>query len=253
MKRRRRKGGHGGGGGHGEGGSERWLLTYADMITLLTAFFIMMYSMSVLNLTKFRQVAISIKSGFGGQLDNAGRSLMNPTSGVGTKPVVIPELAGIQPKEMASQMRKFLKAKGLEKEVRLRESARGLVVSVHASKMLFPPGQAGLPPRTEEVLRKVAGMVKATDYHLRVEGHTDDLPIRTARFPSNWELSTSRATAVVRYLVDEIQFEPTQVSAAGYADSRPLYPNDSEAHRASNRRVDLVIVHGGNDFPQNPN
>jgi chemotaxis protein MotB len=206
-----------------------------------------MYSMSVLNLTKFRQVAISIKSGFGGQLDNAGNSIMNPASEAGAKPNVIPELAGIKPKQMATKMKKYIEEKGLEKNVRLRETEHGLVVSVLANNMVFEKGQADLTPRTKGVLRKVAGMVKGAGYHLRVEGHTDDLPIRTARYPSNWELSTSRATAVVRYLVDEIKFDPTQVSAAGYADSRPLHPNDSEEHRASNRRVDLVIVRGDGD------
>jgi chemotaxis protein MotB len=239
VSRRRRGKGHGGG-GHEEG-SERWLLTYADMITLLTAFFIMMYSMSVLNITKFRQVAISIRSGYGGQLDNSGHSIMNPAPGGGIRPNIIPELDGPEIR-MEKRVKKFIAEEKLQKELRIRQTEQGLVVSISTDPMLFPKGQSALTPRAEQVLKQLTDLIRSEQHPIRVEGHSDDLPIHTARFPSNWELSTTRATTVVRYMIDRLGVEPGRLSAAGYADSHPLYPNDSEQHRAYNRRVDLVIL-----------
>ena len=237
---RRRKKGH----AEGHGNSERWLLTYADMITLLTAFFILMYSMSVMNLSKFQQVAIAIRSGFGGELQG-GKSVLNPAPGViSAKPSVIPELSSFQPARIAEQLRQYIKQKGLGGELRVRSTERGLVVSIVTDKMLFPKGQARITSRAAHLLDKIVSLLRGTNNHIRVEGHTDDLPIHTAAFPSNWELSTARATTVVRYLIAHEGFDPGRLSAAGYADSRPVAPNDSEAHRAMNRRVDLVILRG---------
>jgi len=246
VKRRLGGGDHDeGGGGHDGGGSMRWLLTYADMITLLTAFFIMMYSMSVLNLSKFEQVAISIRSGFGGNLQNGGYSVLNTSPGVGSKPSVLPEANFLGPAQMARQMRQFIKQSGLQQELRVKETRRGIVVSIVTDKVLFPKGQAEITPQAARLLDKVASLIEASRSHVRIEGHTDSLPIRTAKYPSNWELSTARATTVVRYLIEKARISPRLLSASGYADSRPLAPNDTEAHRAMNRRVDLVIEDGG--------
>jgi chemotaxis protein MotB len=233
--------------GHGAGdheNAERWLLTYADMITLLVAFFIMMYSMSVLNLAKFNQVAISIKSGFGGTVTGAGHSVLSQAGADGKKPSILPEVPHSQPAALARQINTYIKQKRLQDNLRVTVSDRGVVVSIVTDKMLFPPGQAYLTQATTELLDKVSSLISKTDNLVRVEGHTDDLPINTPRFPSNWELSTSRATAVVRYLIEHDRINPKRISAAGYADSRPLVPNDSEAHRVFNRRVDIVILQG---------
>lgn len=222
--------------------SERWLLTYADMITLLTAFFIMMYSMSVLNLEKFNKVAISIRSGFGGTLDGGGDSILNPALGNTIGPGTGPDIAPFMPSVMAQQVKGYAKRNNLEKELRITETERGLVVSILTDRMLFPKGQAALTPEAAQLLSSISGMLAKTSNFVRIEGHTDNLPIRTERYPSNWELSTARASAVVRYLIEVARFNPARISAAGYADSRPLYPNDTEAHRAMNRRVDIVIM-----------
>lgn len=247
MAHKSRKKGHGG----EHENAERWLLTYADMITLLVAFFIMMYSMSVMNLAKFHQVAVSIKSGFGGKLTGAGQAVLNQSGGDGKKPTILPDINPPAPAAMAREIRSYIKKKGLQKDLRVHVSERGVVVSIVADKMLFPKGQAYITPATGQLLDKISSLIAKTNNLVRVEGHTDDLPINTPRFPSNWELSTSRATTVVRYLIEHDRIEPARISAAGYADSRPLVPNDSEANRVYNRRVDLVIVQGnGGDPPK---
>ena len=108
--------------------------------------------------------------------------------------------------------------------------------------MFFDLGKANLKPEAVEILRKVAPTLRSLPNPLRVEGHTDDLPIRTSQFPSNWELSVHRATNVVRYLVEEEGFDPKKLSAAGYSEYRPLVPNNSDANRQINRRVDIIIM-----------
>ncbi len=241
----KKKKGHG-----GHESSERWLLTYADMITLLTAFFIMMYSMSVLNVTKFQQVAIAIRSGFGGPLDTAGHGILQPSVGQASRPTLIPEINQFRPDLVADQIKKYAKKKGLEKELHLRQTERGLVVSIVTDKMLFPAGAAALTPGAVQVLDKVSSLIKSTNSIIRVEGHTDNMPIHTLQFPSNWELSTARATTVVRQLVDREGIPSSRLSAAGYADGHPLAPNTTPANRAANRRVDIVILKG--DSPTVP-
>lgn len=247
MSRRRAAEG-GGGGGHDSAGSMRWLLTYADMITLLMAFFIMMYSMSVLNLAKFREVAFSIRSGFGGPLEGGPGMLSFPQRRDSLTPSLedISESSGLGAiPGVAKEMAEYIERQGLGKIVRMRVEERGLVVSLVTDEVLFDLGRAALRPRAKQILRKVADVVRNIPNDISVEGHTCDLPIKTAQFPSNWELSTARATIVIRYLIEQCAMPPARVSAAGYADSRPLVPNDSEAHRMLNRRVDIVILEAG--------
>lgn len=232
----------GGGGGHDGGGMMRWLLTYADMITLLTAFSIMMYSMSVINLQRFKQVAIAIRSGFNGNLDGAG---IFKDGGV----VYMDQNTEVKnPNPSLDQVRKLLEEyiarHHLQQEVNARLEERGLVVSLTSDGLLFDRGQAQLRPAARGVLQDVARAVNLLTNQVLVEGHTCNLPISTARFPSNWELSTSRATTVTRYLIEQCGLDPRRAGAAGYADSRPFVPNDSEAHRRRNRRVNIVILTG---------
>lgn len=242
---RRAEASQGGGGGHEAAGMMRWLLTYADMITLLMAFFIMMYSMSVLNLEKFREVAFSIRSGFGGPLEGGPGMLNFPQRKDGLMPNLndISESSGLGAiPGVAREIEQYIRGQGLSQVVRLRVEERGLVVSLVTDQVLFDIGRAELRPQAKQILRKVAQIVREIPNEIAVEGHTCDLPIRTAQFPSNWELSTARATTVVRFLIEQNGIPPGRISAAGYADSRPLVPNDSEAHRVLNRRVDIVIL-----------
>jgi chemotaxis protein MotB len=125
--------------------------------------------------------------------------------------------------------------------VELELQERGLIVRF-AEQVFFDLGEAALKPEALEVLKTLAGTLKTLPNPLRVEGHTDNWPISTARFPSNWELSVHRATNVVRFLIEEEGFDPNKLSVAGYSEYRPIRPNDTAEDRAMNRRVDIVIL-----------
>jgi len=240
--RRRRLSESDGAGGHDGGGSLRWLLTYADMITLLMAFFIMMYSMSILNLNRFRQVAVSIRSGFGGLAQGQGKSILGASEQIGPTPAPIEgDNVGV-PWEVVRKLQKLVKDKNLQRSVMLRPDERGLVVSLVTDQMLFAKGDAELSPRSRKLVTAVATAMKGIPNGICVEGHTCDLPIVSDKYPSNWELSTARATTVIRCLIEQVRIPPERLSAAGYADSKPLVPNNCEKNRAINRRVDIVVL-----------
>ncbi len=223
LRRRRALGDHDGGGGHDGGGMMRWLLTYADMITLLTAFFIMMYSMSVINLARFHQVAIAIKSGFNGEqlgaglFDKGGVVYIEEDKKV---PTPAPELDRIM-----KELKDYIQRHGLKSQVMCRLEERGLVISLSSDGLLFDRGQADIRPGAQ-LLDDIGSVVAKLQNEVMVEGNTCDLPISTPQYPSNWELSTARATTVVRYLIDQHHVSPSRIGAAGYADARPLVKND---------------------------
>jgi chemotaxis protein MotB len=241
MRRRRLSEEHEAG-GHGGGGSLRWLLTYADMITLLMAFFIMMYSMSVLNLSRFRQVAVSIRSGFGGIKPGQGKWILSPVGPLTKQSDG--ESLGV-PWEVIRRLQKVVVDKQLQKSVMLRPDERGLVVSLVTDKVLFTKGEADLSQGSRKTIVAVATALKDIPNGICVEGHTCDLPIESDKFPSNWELSTARAASVVRCLIEQVGIPADRLSAAGYADSKPLVANDSEKDRAINRRVDIIVLKSG--------
>jgi chemotaxis protein MotB len=212
---------------------ERWLLTYADLITLLLAFFIVMYSMSRLDAKKFGRMA----DAFNGVL-RGGQAVLQPASAdaQGAGLLDLGEL-----KSLGHEIQEKVVAEELQDKIETLQDERGLVIRVMESAA-FDPGSADLKPQMHSILNLLAEELRAMDNHLRVEGHTDDRPIRTARFPSNWELSTSRATGVVRYLVEELKLDPTRVSALGYGEFRPIATNADADGRARNRRVDLIVL-----------
>jgi len=260
-----RKNRRGGGGGEGEHeNSERWLLTYADMITLLVAFFIMLYAMSVMNQAKFQQLAISVRSGFGESVTNGVPTIFSRGGGLNATPSIInssksgrtssdtflKDIKDIQQRHDADALDKayalvksYIERKGLQGAMRVERTERGVIVTVMTDKTLFAPGQADLRPEETGLLNAVGDVLQkaVVDNPVRVEGHTDSLPIHTARFPSNWELSTTRATTVLRYF-EARGVSPKRLEAGGYADQRPAAPDDTEAHRAQNRRVEIVIL-----------
>lgn len=242
-------------GGHGN--AERWLLTYSDMITLLMAFFIMMYSMSVLNLAKFQQVAISIRSGFGGVL-RGGDHLMSSPPGepslVHLNPLretkvvkvelVTKKMTGASGDFAQEQLKlaSYIITHNLQGKVTLSSDTRGIKVTILSDGVLFDRGAAEIRPEQMGLLAHVAGLIKAVPNKVMVEGHTCNLPISSARFPSNWELSSARASQVVRYFIGQQGIDPTRLGAVGYADTQPVAPNDAEPHRRLNRRVVIVVM-----------
>ncbi|SYZ73601.1 OmpA/MotB domain protein [Candidatus Zixiibacteriota bacterium] len=214
---------------------ERWLLTYADLITLLLAFFIVMYSMSKVDAKKFGRMAEALSGALKG-----GTVVIRK----GDQPGVVPGSGVLQIgnlKTLGEEVQKNLNKSGFGKLVNIENSERGLVIHIMESA-LFREGSADLEPKAREILDMVAQSIKGMPNHIRIEGHTDNKPIRTSRYPSNWELSSARATEVVRYLTDNHDIGPTQISALGYGEYRPISPNNSDENRARNRRVDIVVL-----------
>jgi|WetSurMetagenome_2_1015567.scaffolds.fasta_scaffold114587_2 chemotaxis protein MotB len=226
-----------------EPNAERWLLSYADFITLLTVFFIIMYSMSKVNAQKFNQMVTVMEKSFGGQhsvikMANSG---------------LLPQIT--RSAEMRRKEKQlYVKTVGqLQKEissksVRITEDERGIVVSL-ASDFFFGSGKADLGDSTEAVLKKLTGLFESTKGNIRIEGHTDDIPIvqgssLAGRMPTNWELSSQRAVNVLKCL-EKIGLDRKRLSAAAFADTRPVKPNDTYEGRSFNRRVEIVIMPEG--------
>ncbi len=138
---------------------------------------------------------------------------------------------------MASRVKRLEELKGIT----TRETRRGILIRLE-NEVLFDSGKADIKPAAIQSLDKIAEILKDIPNSIRVEGHTDNIPINTERFPSNWELSTQRALAVVSYLIEKVGIDPARLSAAGYGESRPLVANDSAAARARNRRVEILVV-----------
>lgn len=241
--------------GHdGHDNAERWLLTYADMITLLMAFFIMMYSMSVLNMSKFQQAAISIRSGFGGIVAGQGKSVLAATGSFSPKPSPIAgDSPGVDWKVVKPLVTYIETDATLRKNTQVSMDQRGVVVSMLSDNLLFDSGSADINERALPLLDKIAEMLDKVGNCIRVEGHTCDLPPRPGgSYPTNWELSTARATNMLRYFIEQKGLDPRLFSAAGYAGLHPFLPNTCEANRRRNRRVDIVIVAGEVPHPPEP-
>lgn len=216
-----------------DGGS--WLTTYSDMVTLLLAFFVLMFAFSAVDVDRF-QAVMSAFQGYLGVLD--GSSLISDSAI--TLPFDSSELAKEQLEILHDELSQLIEEEGLT-GVELQMEERGLIIRF-AEKVFFDLGEATLKPEAINILLGISDTLRDLPNPLRVEGHTDDWPIQTSRFPSNWELSVHRATSVVRYLIEEESFDPNQLSAAGYSEYRPVQPNDTPEHRAQNRRVDIVIL-----------
>jgi len=227
-------------GGHDGGGGLRWLLTYADMITLLMAVFIMMYSMSVVSMEKFDKAAAGLRAQFGGQAGETirGNQLMVRAD---QQPGALEESL----QSVKEQLEQYVWENELEDVLQTNDEARGLVITLVSDNLLFPVGEATLRAPALSILDKIAVLLKDISNLVVIEGHTCNLPIKTDRYPSNWELSAARACAVVRYLVEQWHVDPLRMAATGYGESRPIKPNDSEEGRALNRRVEIVILASG--------
>jgi len=222
----------------GKIGQERWLLTYADMITLLLALFIVMYSMSKLDADKFGNVARA----FADQL-KGGRSIFEKSLGsdfIGKHVLNLKELQTLE-KRLVSRIRIEGLRRGSPLGISTVMDQRGLVIHIKEST-LFDPGKDKLKEKAFDALNIVAMQLKDLNNPIRIEGHTDNMPISTARFPSNWELSAARAISVVRYFINEHDFSPDQLSVLGFGEFRPIADNSTAEGRAANRRVDIVVL-----------
>ncbi|MCX8092809.1 MAG: flagellar motor protein MotB [Candidatus Goldbacteria bacterium] len=241
MGKKRRDFGIGEGGEMETAGLMRWLLTYADMLTLLFALFVILYSISAVDVEKLRALAMALGNAFGlkGHV-----SILQTGATTDTKPIIM-EQSQIQLTTLKEKVQKWILQQKLEREVKIRFNERGLVISLMTDKILFRSGYADLLPRTQRILSDIAELLKEITNPVIIEGHTDDVPITSPaikrKYSDNWDLSTARAVNVLKYLIRK-GISPDRLSAAGYASYKPLVPNIDDITRAKNRRIDIIVL-----------
>ncbi|MHB8121468.1 MAG: flagellar motor protein MotB [Desulfuromonadaceae bacterium] len=241
---------------------ERWLVSYADFITLLFAVFVVLYAMGQSDKKKVEEVMQSIQSSFGMASAGATAPKINVIASqtITVIPSLKPELA-ISPmrrtrsgqaktraeekdfRQIKSAVEAYLIKQGAQSKVTLEITRRGLIVSLKEAGF-FNSGQANIKPEAYELINTIAEVMTQYNNPMRLEGHTDNIPINTAQFPSNWELSTARATNGLKYLLKNFNVDANKISATGYAEFRPIADNSTPDGRARNRRVDLVMLSG---------
>jgi len=230
---------------------ERWLVSYADFITLLFAFFVVMYSVSSVNVGKYRTVSESIKAALNPVVSTP--SSVSAFTVSSEKPALMaPSASGN--KEVAIRKLKNL-VKGIKGApqfslVQIVERVNGDIVITIPDQLLFNSGEAAVRTDALPFLEGLASSIVELDRHTKVEGHTDNVPIRTAQFPSNWELSAARAVMVVRVLSELYGVPGGHLAAVGHADTRPVTANLNVEQRAKNRRVEVVILEQAPPAPQ---
>jgi Flagellar motor protein len=261
---------------------ERWLLTYSDLITLLMIFFVVLYSMSKVDAQKFQAVAESLSKALGGGTPSkvelstspVGPSLFqtgtpsstatvpgkgkNPNNTTNTDPATnnannTPGQGNTEEEKMSidnikAKLDKFAVDNGIQSTLVTSIEERGLVVSIQET-LLFESGSATITAQARSILEKVSTVLASAPNQIKVEGHTDNLPINTSQFPSNWELSVIRATNVVQILQHD-GITPDRLSATGYGEYRPIASNDTDAGRSKNRRIDLIILRSKYDVTE---
>ncbi len=252
----------------GHGNHERWLLPYADMITLLLALFIMLYAIAQVNNAKLDALSLSVNKAFNGQkavmsasapsapsalteaqakeLLQSGTSVLDLREALHTQRERDRDLENL--KKLQAKIQAYAKAKGFASQVQTTIDERGLVIRLLSDKVLFDTGSAKLRAELAPLISHVTALLRTVPNPVRVEGHTDSRPIATGQFPSNWELSVLRASSILRYMAAR-GLPERRVSAAGYAATHPVAPNSSAAGRQRNRRVEIVVLRRGNGRP----
>ncbi|NHZ32440.1 flagellar motor protein MotD [Massilia rubra] len=226
---------------------ERWLISYADFITLLFAFFVVMYAISVVNEGKYKVFSVSLGDAFGGK-DQKTASVASsnvPQLIVLPDPLIKRRAEAMRSEKerltnLAQKLTSTLAPLVREGKVRVTQNSRGVSVEINAS-VLFDPGDATLTPESDQALRALAVLLKDDPHAVQVEGHTDPTPIRNALFPSNWELSAVRASSVVRLFIDS-GVAPERLTAVGHGANIAVASNDTPEGRARNRRVAVTIL-----------
>jgi len=221
--------------------SGSWLTTYGDMVTLLLCFFVVLFSMASVDVEKFQAMVIGLQSAFGVL---SGRTVIE---GPGIDSATLLPEPGVsvvdmtQITELYHDIQAFLVEEGIEHMVEAVLEERGVIIRFRDS-VLFDTGRADIRPDGAVLIDAIGSYLSKVPNHVRIEGHADNVPIRNSRYPSNWELSTARATSVIQYLLTKTDISPERLSAAGYGEYRPVAPNDTPENRARNRRVDLVLL-----------
>lgn len=233
---------------------ERWLVSYADFITLLFAVFVMLYAMSIVDQKKMEEVQASIQSSFSHDQTSSPALKVIGSKDFGLIPEVLDQPVPPEPQDevaAAAEAQEFSQIKeevqtnlqeyGAKNEVQLTINERGLVISLKEAGF-FPSGTDKVQPEALPLLDKIASSISRYANTIRIEGHTDNVPVNSPAFPSNWELSTARANSLVHYLIEKHGFKGAKLSVTGYAEYRPIADNATEEGRKLNRRVDIVML-----------
>ena len=242
---------------------ERWLVSYADFITLLFACFVVMFAASNSDQKKAGQVAKAVQDAFkrmavftpagkvvplydsGGLPSDDNTAIGNTYAGFDATQLVNSARPGeggkVRLSDVKAQLQTILRNEISNRNIHLSEDSRGLTVSL-AEAGFFDPGSAVSNTKALAAVDSIAATLQALAYSIRVEGHTDNTPIHTPQFPSNWELSTARATFLLQYLISNGKISPRRLSAVGYGEYHPIAPNNTLEGRAANRRVDIVVL-----------
>jgi len=233
---------------HEEHHDERWLVSYADFITLLMVLFVVLYSMGQVNVEKYKQLAESMRTAFslGGaaevvdsQINQAGGTSEDGTS----KPIVVPGIpeGPTQSEEVAGQLTSMLSTQNLGNQVSVQTNIEGVLISL-SERLIFKNDQVELPAEALQVLDTIAEMLGPISNKVRLVGHTNNSPSTNPAYPTNWELSLARATTVAKYLINA-GLAPERFIISGQGEYAPVFPNDTDQHKEMNARVEIIIIY----------
>lgn len=235
-----------------EEGLPAWVITFADMVTLLLVFFILLFAIGNIEDEKWKKIKESLRTALGSHdIDESGvREGLNVINQLQSRLDentinAVDEVGALVKKEIdsiASEVDEFVFNNKLAGQVQVSTDERGAIITI-ADLALFPAGKAEMTWEGKKTLKQIFDLLEQFDYHVKIEGHTDNSPINTEKFPSNWELSASRGSNVARQLIEQ-GFPPEKISVEGFAEFRPKAPNDSAVNRAINRRIEIVYQRG---------
>ncbi len=235
--------------GSASDGAPVWMATFADMMSLLLTFFILLLSFAEMDIIKFKDAMGSINQALGFMPSNTGLFNKDSSPIDHQNPVSTPKpeiLAHSSNDKIMEELEQLISEKGLEEDVDVEDSSRGVILKVQG-KMFFNRGTAELKPESHEVLNRVAGLLNKYPNNVSIEGHTDNVPIRGGRYASNWELSTARAISALKYFQEFSDADIKKIHIAGFGSTHPVASNDTSEGRAKNRRVEFVFYNNSNE------
>lgn len=212
--------------------SNGWMDTYADTITLLLTFFILLYSISSVDSQKLNELSKALQGSLKG---NTKITEIDDITELNF------EKGNTEYEDLSKKLNNIIENNGLTEDIKLREEENGVVLQLDET-ILFDPGKADLKDSSKSILEIISTIINGIDNDVLIEGNTDNVPINNKEFASNWELSTARAVSVVRYFVETKYLDPVKFAVKGYGEFKPLVANDTPENRSTNRRVDILIV-----------